>query len=1097
MYHPISESNDDEYVEIHNRGGGAVSLANWKLQGGINFTFPTNATVAAGGYVVVAENLTNLLTRYPQLNATNAFGNFGGSLRNSGERIALAMPEDLVSTNSQGQMTTNIFYIAVDEATFGEGGRWGKWSDGGGSSLELIDPDADTRLAANWADSDESAKAAWTSIDITNVMENGQTGNVNEGNTALGVANRFEAFLQGPGEALLDNLEFRNNGGSSLLANGSFDSGTTGWTLGGVLRGSYVQSGVGIGGSQALHLVAADRGDTGPNKAASALTATAATGAPNTGTIRASVRWLKGSPYILLRIRGNWMEVSQRLNVPANCGTPGLPNSRLVSNAGPAVTEVSHSPVLPAVSQAAVVSARAIDPEGIGSLTLRYRIDPATSYATEPMLDNGTGGDAVAGDGVYSATIPGQASGTVAAFCISAADAAAAESQFPAEAPARECLVRWGEAVVPGSIGTYRLWLTSSNITFWTTREKNANDPIDATFVYGGGRVVYNVNTLYSGSPFHAPGYNGPLGGMACDYEVNFPPDDKFLGSEPFVLTAYDVVSANFFFNDDSAQVDLTGNWIARKLGQPHNHRRHVHMIVNGLRRGTIYDDAQQPNGELLDEYFPADEDGQLRKMESWFEFADDGINQGSTYTTITRVNKSTGEIDAKRYRWNWRPRATENPNDWAALLSLIAVVNDTNSPNYADRVRAWMDVPNFLRPVITHHICSSWDSYAYDRGKNMYAYKPDGQPWRLLMWDIELALGAGGNSATDSIYRMFDKTLLRLITNTPAFHREYLRGFQEAVDTALLPGAADSILDERYASFQQNEVPLISPQFIKAFIASRRSHLLGVLPTASFAVSNAAYEVVSGSNVLALTGSGPLSVEDILVNGTAYAVTWTSITGWRVLVPLSGGTNALSVSARDRNGNTITNATGGVIANFIGATVPPEGSVVFNEILHHPAPGGAQFVELFNTHTNFTFDLSNWSIKGLDYTFRSGATLPPRGYLVLADDTFAYSQTYGLTNVASGGFGGNLDADGETLTLYRPNRSQSWTAFGTKRRRPRPRRPSAPRSSCATRHRTTAGWLTGKRKHQPPTSSVPRHNGFMSPPPPPWPTTPHVSTSI
>jgi hypothetical protein len=76
------------------------------------------------------------------------------------------------------------------------------------------------------------------------------------------------------------------------------------------------------------------------------------------------------------------------------------------------------------------------------------------------------------------------------------------------------------------------------------------------------------------------------------------------------------------------------------------------------------------------------------------------------------------------------------------------------------------MDVPNFLRPVIAHHICGSWDSYAYQRGKNMFAARPDGQGWRLLMWDIEIALGAGGNGANDSIYNMFDPVLLNLIQN-------------------------------------------------------------------------------------------------------------------------------------------------------------------------------------------------------------------------------------------------------------------------------------------------------------------------------------------
>ena len=1022
MYHPLSDSDDDEYVELYNRSGQEVNLANWRLQGGVSFTFPTNALVAPGGYVVVGKRLVNLLEKYSQLNLANAFGNYRGSLRNRGERIALARPEDLVSTNSQGVVTTNLYFIVEDEVAYGDGGRWGKWSDGGGSSLELKDPEADNRLAANWADSDESNKSSWTAIDVTRVMENGMVYNdESRSATTLGTANRFEVFLQGAGETLLDNVEFHSNGGANLLANGTFDSGATGWTLGGVLRGSLVQAGAGIGGTPALRLAATGRGDTGPNKIATALTTTAATGPPNTGRIVASARWLRGSPYILLRIRGNWMEVSQRLNIPSNLGTPGLPNSRLVANAGPALLDVTHTPVLPAAGQSVRVSARAVDPDGIGSVTLRYRLDPGTTYTTVPMLDNGTGGDALAGDGLYSATLPALGSGVLVAFQVHATDSRGAAAQFPEPAPGRECLVRWGESPVGGTLGSYRLWLTSSNITFWTNREKNANDPVDATFVYGNTRAFYNVDTLYSGSPFHTPNYNGPLGSMACDYEVNFAPDAPFLGSEPFVLTAYDVVSGNFFFNDDSGQVDLTGTWIARKLGQPYNYRRHVHVFVNGWRRGTIYDDAQQPNGEMLEQYFPTDERGQLRKIESWFEFADDAQTQASTYATITRVNRSSGEIDTGRYRWNWRPRATSNPDDWSPLTNLIAVVNDSLAPDYEGRVRTWMDIRNFLRPVAVHHLCGSWDSYAYDRGKNMYAYKPDNQPWRLLMWDIELALGAGGNAPSDSIYRMFDQTLLRMITNTPSFHREYLRAFQEALDSTLQPGAADALLDERYASFLQNNVPMVSPQFIKNFIAARRNYLLTVMPTAAFGVNNPAYQLVSGANLLTLTGTAPLAADRLLVNGIPYPVTWTSTTAWRLQVPLSAGTNSLTVTATDRHGNPLSNATASLTANYSGAAVAPEGHLVLNEILFQPTLGGAQFVELFNTHSNFTFDLSGWTLNGLAYAFPPGSTLSPRGFLVLCNDPFAFSQTYGLTHVPFGVFDGRLDEDGETLTLLRP----------------------------------------------------------------------------
>jgi hypothetical protein len=1011
MYHPISEDDNDEFVELYNRSGSAVDLGGWRLQDGVSFTFPSNTVIAAGGYVVVAENLTNLLAKYPQLNSTNTFGNFSGKLSNSGERIVLAMPDELISTNGSGVVTTNIFHIPVNDVTYAEGGRWGRWSDGGGSSLELIDPDADTRLAPSWADSDESNKASWTTINVTNVMENGQTGLVNEGNSGYGVANRFEMFSQGEGEALVDNLEFLSNSGANLISNGDFASGTNSWVIGGVLRKSFAESSVGIGGSTALHLVSTGRGDTGPNKIARALAATAATGAPNTGTIRAQVRWLKGDPYVLLRVRGNWMEVSQRLSIPANLGTPGLINSRRVTNAGPAITEVSHAPVLPAVGQGVMVSARLNDPDGVAVAQLKYRLDPSATYTTVAMTNN---------NGLYSAVIPGQSAGSLMAFVVVATDSLAATNQFPAEAPTRECHVRWGESVVTGSIGTYRLWLTAANIASWTARERNANDPFDATFVYGNARAIYNVDTLYSGSPFHTPAYNGPLAAIACDYEVNFRPDERFLGSEPFVLSAYDVADGNFFFNDDSAQVDLTGNWIARKLGQQYNYRRHIHMYVNGQKRGTIYDDTQQPNSEMVAEYFPETET-ELRKIESWFEFADNAQDQGSVYATLGRTLKSAGGIDAKRYRWNWRPRATDDPNDWSAFTNLIAAVNNTSAPNYLDQVRTWMDVPNFLRPVITHHICGSWDSYAYQRGKNMFAARPDGQGWRLLMWDIEIALGAGGNGANDSIYNMFDSVLLNLIQNNPVIQREYLRGFQEAVDTSLQPGAADVALDERYAAFQQHGIPLISPQFIKNYIASRRAYLLTVLPSAAFAVSNPSYQVVTSSNVLTLTGTGPLAVENILVNSNAYAVTWTSATNWRVSVPLGGGTNVLNITATDRNGTVISNATGNVTANYTGSTVAPEGFVVINEIMAQPAVERGGFVEIYNAHTNYTFDLSGWRLNGVDYTFAPGATLPPRSYLVLAEDAFAHNQAYGASHVAFDTFSGSLDKAGETLTLFRP----------------------------------------------------------------------------
>src|SRR6185503_19609207 len=168
-----------------------------------------------------------------------------------------------------------------------------------------------------------------------------------------------------------------------------------------------------------------------------------------------------------------------------NLGTPGAPNSRLVSNAAPVIYGVGPSPLRPAANEPVVVVARVNDPDGVASVTLRYRIDPNTNLFDVPMRDDGTGGDLIAGDGLYSATLPAQAANTMAAFHIRATDgnASPAVSVFPRPYefspqafPNRECLVRFGETNRPGSIGTYRIWVTSSNVNYWTYRERNSNE---------------------------------------------------------------------------------------------------------------------------------------------------------------------------------------------------------------------------------------------------------------------------------------------------------------------------------------------------------------------------------------------------------------------------------------------------------------------------------------------------------------------------------------------------------------------------------------------------------------------------------------------
>src|SRR5205807_7833793 len=80
MYAPISRDARDQFIELYNRGTGSVQLAGWTFSCGIQFTFPTNAILAAGEYLVVARDVEHLKSSYPNLTAAKGFGNFGGSL---------------------------------------------------------------------------------------------------------------------------------------------------------------------------------------------------------------------------------------------------------------------------------------------------------------------------------------------------------------------------------------------------------------------------------------------------------------------------------------------------------------------------------------------------------------------------------------------------------------------------------------------------------------------------------------------------------------------------------------------------------------------------------------------------------------------------------------------------------------------------------------------------------------------------------------------------------------------------------------------------------------------------------------------------------
>ncbi|MGE5295576.1 MAG: lamin tail domain-containing protein, partial [Solirubrobacterales bacterium] len=92
-YNPDRNYESVEFVELYNPGPANVDFSGWRFDEGISFTFAAGATLPAGGYVVVAQDPSQVLAKWstmsPKLTSARVFGPFDGKLSNEGEKLVL------------------------------------------------------------------------------------------------------------------------------------------------------------------------------------------------------------------------------------------------------------------------------------------------------------------------------------------------------------------------------------------------------------------------------------------------------------------------------------------------------------------------------------------------------------------------------------------------------------------------------------------------------------------------------------------------------------------------------------------------------------------------------------------------------------------------------------------------------------------------------------------------------------------------------------------------------------------------------------------------------------------------------------------------
>jgi hypothetical protein len=131
MYNPPG-GEAYEFIELQNVSASTVDLGGVSFDG-ITFVFPNGAMLGPGARIVLSSdaNPAAFEARYPGVEVA---GRFGGGLSNGGERIALK--------DQNGEIIVSVDY--------NDSSGWPVAADGGGYSLEIVEPNGDPDDPANW-----------------------------------------------------------------------------------------------------------------------------------------------------------------------------------------------------------------------------------------------------------------------------------------------------------------------------------------------------------------------------------------------------------------------------------------------------------------------------------------------------------------------------------------------------------------------------------------------------------------------------------------------------------------------------------------------------------------------------------------------------------------------------------------------------------------------------------------------------------------------------------------------------------------------------------------------------------------------------------
>lgn len=658
--------------------------------------------------------------------------------------------------------------------------------------------------------------------------------------------------------------------------------------------------------------------------------------------------------------------------------TPGGVNAAKTSGAGPLINAINHAPEQPAPAEAITVSALIrpevdeIDdgentPNSIVSATLTYRVmfGPEQSVA---MRNDGTNGDLIAGDNVWTGVIP------------SSHGAAAGQ------------MLRWRISALSG---------------FNTTRRAPQFLRPDAPEYFG--TVIADTSLTTPLPVFHrfveTPALADTLGGTFCSIYYN----GEFHDRCRIRLRG----NTSRSFPKKSHKIDLPpGRRVPLKApipGQPAPDQ------VSELNLNTTYTDKSYTRALMAAEmhalsgiaspeifHIHQRENGTFYSVALCVENVDDtflkkhGIDDHGAFYKAVGDNGACDFTTASAFE-----KKNRHPEGYADLESVVTSLGLTGTA-----LETWLfdnvDVPAWVNwhagSVISQNIDAS--------NKNYYIYRDTlgSREWSVLPWDLDLTFGPNALNTDTMVFNQ----------STPST--------PQCTSHPLIGARPWQLHTNKYN--RMIEAMAKTPR-VREMVARRiRSLNDQFLATNWFGTRMDALETLLASDVNADHAKWGANSHFTWSGGTAYTLSQ-SISRIKTLY-LAGRADYLTGTTGSNHGAAYSlNFTTGSGSLGVPAVQLAAPVVNFITVESNPASGNQdeEYLTLQNPGTT-AVDLSAWTVTGgITFTFKGGTVIPAGGLLYLAADRYAFRQRAtgprgGQGLLVAGDYSGHLSNFGETLVL-------------------------------------------------------------------------------